>query len=83
MNQPLVEVALTQADTDEILSFCDRDVVERYALDPLEAVPADRIAIEEFQAKRRPQIITSAQDLKQKHAARRVRQRAAKLPTPE
>jgi hypothetical protein len=41
------------------------------------------IAIEKFQAKRCPQIITTAQDLKQVRAARRARQQAAKLPTPE
>jgi hypothetical protein len=27
MNQPLVEGALTQADTEEILSFCDSDAL--------------------------------------------------------
>jgi hypothetical protein len=47
------------------------------------AVPADRIAIEEFQAKRSPRINSTAQDLKQKHAARHARQQAAKLPKPE
>jgi hypothetical protein len=59
------------------------DVFERYALDPLEAVPAERIAIEEFHAKRWPQINATAQDLKQRHAARHARQQAAKLPKPE
>ena len=47
------------------------------------AMPADRIAIEEFQAKRSPQIKSTAQDPKQKHAARHARQQAAKLPKPE
>jgi hypothetical protein len=56
------------------------DVFERFALDPLEAVPGDRIAIEEFQV---PQIIATAQDLKRKYAARHPRQQAAKLPKPE
>jgi hypothetical protein len=56
------------------------DVFARYALDPLETVPADRIAIEEFQAKRWPQITATAQDLKQEHAARHARQQAAKAP---
>ena len=133
MNHPLVDVALTQADTEEILGFCDSeallvggqslafwalyyrliednlkpaenrkrllqavervaslahdkaliDVFERFALDPLEAVPGDRIAIEEFQAKRWPQVIATAQDLKRKYAARHARQQAAKLPKPE
>jgi hypothetical protein len=69
MIQPLVEVAQALID-----------VFERCALDPVEAVPADRIAIEEFQAKRRPQIIATVRDLKQKNAARRARQRAAKTP---
>jgi hypothetical protein len=56
------------------------DVFERYSLDPLEAVPADRIAIEEFQIKRWPQIRATAKVLKQKHAAHYARRQSAKLP---
>jgi hypothetical protein len=74
-NRPLVEVALTQSDTASLAH--DKaliDVFERFALDPLETVPADRITIEEFQAKRWPQMNATAQDLKQEHAARHARQ---------
>jgi hypothetical protein len=58
------------------------NVLERYALDPLEAVPAEVIAIEEFQTKRWPQINATAQALRQKHAAHVARHRAGKLLRP-
>jgi DNA-damage-inducible protein J len=61
----------------------DRALVAQAGAVEVETVPADRIAIEEFQAKRWPQIVATAQDLKQKHAARHARQQAAKLPKPE
>jgi addiction module RelB/DinJ family antitoxin len=42
--------------------------------------PADGIAVEEFQTKRRPQTRATARDIKQKHAAHYARRQAAKLP---
>jgi len=49
--QPVERVASLAQDEALI------DVFERFALDPLEVVPGDRIAIEEFQV---PQIIATA-----------------------
>ena len=46
-------------------------------------VPADRIAIEEFQAKRWPQINATAQDLKQNTLRAARDNRPQKLPKPE
>jgi hypothetical protein len=39
------------------------DVLDRYALEPLEAIPAESIAIEDFQSKRWPQINSTRQAL--------------------
>ncbi len=58
------------------------DVLERFALDPLEAVPADEIKIEEFQGKRWPQIKATARALKQKRAAHQARRQAENGPKP-
>jgi hypothetical protein len=52
------------------------NVLERYALDPLEAIPADRIAVKEFKTKRWPQIVATAQALREKHAAHLARRQA-------
>jgi len=58
------------------------NIFGRYALDPLEAVPADAISTEEFRSKRWPQIIATAQALREKHAAHQARRLAEKLSRP-
>lgn len=52
------------------------DVLARYALEPLEAIPAERIAIEGFQEKRWPQIIAARRLLQEKRAAHQAKRRA-------
>jgi hypothetical protein len=52
------------------------DVLERYSLEPLEAIPAELIAIEGFQEKRWPQITATRRLLQQKRAAHQAKRHA-------
>jgi len=52
------------------------EVLTRYALEPLRAIPAEHIAIEGFQEKRWPQILAKAQALRQKRVAHQAKRQA-------
>jgi len=54
------------------------NVLHRYTLDPLQAVPADRISVGEFKTKRWPQIVATARALREKHATHLARRQAEK-----
>jgi hypothetical protein len=84
-----IEELLKASETRRVLQAVERvaalaldkqlvDIMDRYKIEPLDAIPAERISIGNFQMKRWPQIKANRQVLIKKSAVRRQRRKESR-----